>query len=271
MTQNITGLGAKAAEFLITFSAQGKSIFSVKDARSFWGNPAYTTNMLNHLESKGWLRRLERGTYMILPLEAGLDRTWSESGYAAAPHLIQPAAVAYWSALHYWEMSEQIPHTVFVQSTNRKHQNKKMVLGIPFQFVTVVESKFFNNVNRTIGGKSFPITSREKTLVDALDRPDLCGGIAQLAPELKGNWSRLDWNEVDKILEKWPTKTPYKRIGYMVEVMDIPIPDQKTRLKKWQQSLSAGVSLLEPGRTRKTGPITTRWNLRINLEHELQK
>lgn len=63
---------------------------------------------------------MERGVYLLIPLEAGLERTWSESPMVIAPYLIQPAAVAYWSALHYWQMTEQIPRTTFVQSTKRK-------------------------------------------------------------------------------------------------------------------------------------------------------
>ncbi|MEA3309848.1 MAG: hypothetical protein U9Q70_10110 [Chloroflexota bacterium] len=44
--------------------------------------------------------------------------------------------------LHYWQLTEQLPHTVFVQSTTRKYQRGKEILGITFRFVTVVETKF---------------------------------------------------------------------------------------------------------------------------------
>jgi predicted transcriptional regulator of viral defense system len=57
---------------------------------------------------------------MITPLEAGPERTWSDDILTIIPHLIQPAAVAYWSALHYWGMTEQVPNTVVVQSTRRR-------------------------------------------------------------------------------------------------------------------------------------------------------
>jgi len=266
VSQNITGLGPKEAEFLAAFASEGKKIFTVEQARDFWGDAAYTTNVLGGLETKGWLRRLERGTYMIIPLEAGPDRAWSESALVIAPHLIQPAAIAYWSALHYWHMTEQIPHTVFVQSTSRKHQRQKQILGIPFRFVTVVESKFFGVVKRTLGGQPIYVTDREKTLVDAADRPDLSGGIAQLTQALSAAWGDLHWQRLDEYLNRWPTGSPLKRIGYLVETLELPFPNREERLTHWRGSLSSGIVSLEPGHDGDAGRIVTRWRLRVNVD-----
>lgn len=91
---------------------------------------------------------------MLLPLAAGRERIWFENPYVIAAHLIQPAAVAYWSALHYWNMTEHIPDVVFVQSTRRKRPLE--VLGMRFRFVTVKEAHFFGVIERMVDGK--PIT-----------------------------------------------------------------------------------------------------------------
>ena len=266
MSQSITGLGPKEAEFLAAFSSQGKMIFTVEQARDFWGDAAYTTNVLGRLETKGWLHRLERGAYMIIPLEAGPDRTWSESALVIAPYLIQPAAIAYWSALHYWHMTEQIPHTVFVQSTRRKHQRQKQILGISFHFVTVVESKFFGVAKRTLGGQPIYVTDREKTLVDAADRPDLSGGGVQLAQALRTAQGDLDWQRLEEYLDCWPTRSPLKRIGYLVETLELAIPNREERLARWLGSLSSGIVSLEPGHDGDVGRIVTRWRLHVNVE-----
>ena len=265
MSQNVTSLGPKEAEFLTTFSSQGKGIFAIEQAHEFWGDAAYTVNALGRLEKKGWLQRLERGAYMIVPLEAGPDRAWSESALVIAPYLIRPAAIAYWSALHYWHMTEQIPHTVFVQSPSRKHQREKIVLGVSYRFVTVVASKFFGVVERTLGGQPIYVTDREKTLVDAADRPDLSGGITQLAQALRAVCGDLNWPRLDEYLNRWPTKSPLKRIGYLVETLELDLPDRTEQLARWRRSLSAGIAALEPGRDGDTGRIVTRWRLRVNV------
>ncbi len=261
---NITELGPREAEFLSRLAGEGRSVFTVRQARRFWGNPAYTTNVLGRLENKGWLRRLERGTYLIIPLEAGPTRDWSESALVLAPYLIQPAAIAYWSALHFWNMTEQIPDTFFVQSTRRKHRRQIEVLGVPFRFVTIPEARFFGVAQRTLDGKSIYVTDREKTLLDAADRPDLSGGIGQLAHALRAAWSDVDWPRLDEYLARWGMGSLVKRLGYLVETLELPLPDREERLARWQSALTAGIALLE-SRSGHSGRIVTRWRLRVNV------
>lgn len=265
MIQNINGLSRKQAEFLSHFAAEGKSIFSTQQAHTYWGEPAYTANILSRLVQKGWLRRLGRGVYMLLPLAAGRERIWSESRYVIAAHLIQPAAVAYWSALYYWKMSEQIPDVVFVQSTRRKCPLE--VLGMRFRFVTVKEAHFFGVIERTVDGKPIYVTNREKTLIDAAARPDLSGGIGQLAQALQAAHADINWARLDEYLVRWGGGVVVKRLGYLLERLALPIPDRKTRLEQWQNMLSAGISPLEPGIATK-GRTVTRLRVRVNVDVE---
>ena len=266
MSKTITSLGSREAQFLTTFAAKGKGIFTVEQARQFWGDPAYTRNVLGRLERGRWLQRLERGTYLIVPLDAGPDRAWSKSALALAPHLVDPAAVAYASALHHWHLTEEAPRTVFVQSTSRKHRREKEVLGIPYRFVTVVESKFFGVVTQPVDGQPVPVTDLEKSLVDAADRPDLSGGIVQLAQALSVALHRLDWRRLEAYLDRWPTGSPAKRIGYLVESLELPLSDREGRLRRWRRSLSSGIVDLEPGHSGSDGRIVTRWRLRVNAD-----
>lgn len=265
MTRNITELGPREAEFLARLAGDGQTIFTVEQAQHFWGDGAYTANVLGRLENKGWLRRLERGTYMIIPLEAGPARDWTESALVIAPHLIQPAAIAYWSALHYWNLTEQLPHTIFVQSTRRKYRPQKEVLGIPFRFIIVTESKFFGVIKHTLNSQPVYITDREKTLLDAADRPDLSGGIGQLAQALHTAWADVNWQKLDEYLIRYGAGSVTKRLGYLVETLQLPLPGREERLAHWRRSLTAGIALLEPGRGN-TGHIVTRWRLRVNIE-----
>ena len=206
---------------------------------------------------------MERGVYLLIPLEAGPERTWPESPLVIAPYLIQPAAVAYWPALHYWQMTEQIPHIRFVQSTKRKQPLE--IQGMRFQFVTVKERRFFGVLERRLNGKKFYVTSREKTLVDCADRPDLSGGILQLAQALETGYAEIEWPKLDPYLERWEGGTVVKRLGYLVDRLRIPTPERESRLAGWQKMISQGISLLEPG-TERSGPVVTRWGLRINVD-----
>jgi len=248
----------------VTLAAQNKSIFTSRQAQKFWGSDDRTNEALRRLERGGWLHRLERGKYLIVPLEAGVERRWSESALVIAPHLIQPAAIAYWSALHYWQLTEQIPRTVFVQSTTRKRQSEKKILGITFRFITVVQTKFFGVVRKTIEGQPFYVTDCEKTLVDAADRPELSGGAIQLAQSLQAA-QEINWQRLTDYLLRWPATSPLKRLGYLVETLDLPIPNRSETLDQWQRAIAPGVVKLEPGHSEKAGSIVTRWQLRTNV------
>jgi predicted transcriptional regulator of viral defense system len=258
-------LSKQETDFLTTFSASGKQIFTYQQAVEYWQTRVAATNSLGRLVRKGWLQRLDRGLYMIVPLEAGPERLWSENALVLASNLISPGAVAYWSALHFWNMTEQIPRVQFIQTTKRK---KPMTIqGVKFQFIHVAERYFFGFVNRKIEDASVSVTDPEKTIIDAASRPDLSGGIIQLAQAIQYAEKSIDWEKMDHYLKQWGGGVVAKRLGYLVEAIPLQIPSRDSRIKYWRTLISKGISQLEPGAERK-GPVTTRWQLQVNIPIE---
>jgi predicted transcriptional regulator of viral defense system len=256
----MNSLTPKESEFLSKIAEKGLSIISFEQAQALWTPPERTPDALSRLTRKGWLRRLERGVYLLIPLEAGPARAWTENGIIIAQYLVDPAAIAYWSALHYWNMTEQIPQVFFVQTTRRKQPTE--IGGIKFQFVTVIEDHFFGVTTVNIAEKTTRVTDREKTLVDCAARPDLSGGILQLAQALKSSYSQINWDKLDQYLNQWGGGTVVKRLGYLVEALKLP--NQEARLNHWQSLITRGVSPLEPG-AGAHGSIQTRWQVRLNV------
>ncbi|MCH8875720.1 MAG: hypothetical protein IIA89_02720, partial [Chloroflexi bacterium] len=146
----------------------------------------------------------------------------------------------------------------------RRFRPRVTILGVEYQFILVVERKLFGVTTQTIDGLTFRITDREKTLGDACDRPDLCGGAQGLVDALLSS-EELDWEKVDTYLDRMRSGAIYKRLGYLVDSLDLPIPDLQWRLDQWRRSLSEGVALLEPGR-KPDGPIHTAWRVRVNAK-----
>jgi predicted transcriptional regulator of viral defense system len=268
VTQNIMTLSKQETEFLTTFSASGKRVFTYQQAVDYWQSKVAATNTLGRLVRKGWLQRLQRGLYMIIPLEAGPERLWSENALVLASNLISPGAVAYWSALRFWNMTEQIPRVQFVQTTKRKRP--LMIQGVEFQFIHVAERYFFGISTRRIEDIPIIVTDREKTIIDAASRPELSGGIIQLAQAMKSSVNSIDWEKLDRYLVQWGGGAVAKRLGYLVETLSLPIPDRVSTINHWQTMISKGISQLEPG-SGKSGPIVTRWQLQINVPLESQE
>ena len=140
------------------------------------------------------------------------------------------------------------------------------ILGGSSRFVTVVESEFSGVVERTLDGQTIPVTDSEKTLVDAADRLDLSGEIAQLARALQAAWSDLDLGRLDGYLQRWSTGSLLKRIGHLVECLERPFPHRDERLARWRRSLSSGIVALEPSHRTTAGRIVPHWRLRVNVE-----
>jgi predicted transcriptional regulator of viral defense system len=262
--RNITQLGPKEAEFLSRMAAFERGIFTSAKAAEYWGDRDYSKAVLYKLTKKGWIARIKRGTYLVIPLDAGPERRWSEQAVVVAQHLVHPAAVAYWSALHHWRLTEQVPRVMFVQTPKRRSRRDVEALGMHFRLVTIAQAKFFGLMTQDMGGRPVTVTDREKTLIDAADRPELSGGIVQLAEALRQGASDIDWPRLDAHLARFGVGTIYKRLGYLVEILDIGMPHVEERLASWQSRLTAGISPLEPG-SKNGGPTVTRWRIRVNV------
>lgn len=266
MTKNITELGKREVEFLSSLASSGREIFTIKEARAYWRTPELTRKRLAHLEAKGWLARLERGKYLIVPLEAGPERTWSENAFVVAASLLQPSAISYWSALSHWHMTDQVPRVVFVQSPSRKFKREVTVLGVTYRFVTVVERKFFGLKKESTDHKVYWVTDREKTILDCLDRPDLAGGLGEVAAALRTSAPELDWDRMETHAARLGVGAILKRLGFLVDALMIEISDREERLSRWSQALTSGISELDPSSPRQAERIDTRWRVWVNVD-----
>lgn len=260
-------LSAEAANVLSRLASEGRSIFRLEDVTEATGwSRRRAVNLLYHLRRAGWIVSLARGTYLIVPLEAGPEAAWTEEALVIASHLAAPGAAAYWPACHYWNWTEQAPRTAFVQTPKHIREKRREVLGVTYEFVHVTERKFFGTVERPAGRGRIVVTNREKSLVDALDRPDLCGGMRQVVEMLPAAAEAVRWETVEAYLEKMGSGALYKRLGFLVETLGkrVPVPEREGRMEAWREHLTGGHAPLEPG-GRADGPVSSRWRVRVNV------
>lgn len=262
MTRRVQG---RPLDLVRSLSAAGKHVFTADDARKYFPENTALWLALTRLQKAGWIKRLKRGVYLIVPLEAGVEKQWTEDAFVIGCSLAQPAAVAYWSAMRHWNWTTQIPQTVFVQTIQRKSVYVRTVLGVTYRFIPVVPQKYFGIRRERIGAKMFSVTDREKTLLDILDRPDLSGGMPEVLGALSTAVAEVEWDGLDAYLKKFPNRTVVKRLGVLVDTMGVSIPNRELRLRRWRRMVSEGIALLDPGGRRTAGRIQTAWGVRVNL------
>ena len=266
-------LSPTEARLLNELAAAGKTIFATEDARAIMNGQGERVNkLLYRLTQKRWLFRLEKGKYLILPLEAGMEGLYTVHEFLIAAHLVKPHAIAYASALSFHGLTDQVARTVFVASTSRRQNVTIESLGLHYRFITLTEDKFFGLETVAIEDQPVQITDPSKTIVDGLDHPEYCGGIVEMA---KGLWRYHRSEVVDPSIElrtrldrltcyalRLGNRTVFKRLGYLAEVLGLDVGEYLTR---WQGEVSAGMGLLDP-RYGERGPYNTRWNLRLNVD-----
>lgn len=217
--------------------------------------------MLSRLEHQGYIERIERGKYVVLPLGAEKGK-YTMHEFVPASMLVRPYAIAYWSALHHHGMTEQPPRTVFVQTTARKGKNRIEVFGLPYRIVRVKENKFFGVRSEWIGDMEIQLTDREKTIVDCLDQPRYCGGVVEVAKAL-GNErfeKTLDLGRLSDHAVRLGNSGVTRRLGYLCDRvgLDIRLPDTKTK----------SYLHLDPSMPGK-GPADPKWRLLVNLDDKI--
>ncbi|MBI4551242.1 MAG: hypothetical protein HY710_03165 [Candidatus Latescibacteria bacterium] len=238
-------------------------IFSIDDARQVLGHRADdpTRQFLERLQRKGWIQRITRGRFAVIPLSAGEARTPQLHEFLVAMELVTPAAIAYWSALNYHGMTEQLPRTVFIATNHPVRRSVLKALGMTFQVVSLRPARFFGTTKAWIDEHPFWITDREKTVIDGLDLPQYVGGVGEIMKALGLVWKELDEKKLWHYAAGIGNSAAAKRLGFLMETLGLGRPEA---LRK-AVPLAPGFSSLDPTFPRQ-GTYNRRWGLLINVE-----
>jgi predicted transcriptional regulator of viral defense system len=258
-------LSTTESSLLSQMAEMGKNIFKLKDITEFDIPYRNAKLIASRLIRKGWLTPLSRGTYLIVPLEAGVEGRYSEHEFVIASHLIEPYYIGYWSALQYHGLTEQVPVTVFVVTTRHVIDRSRVILDSRYRFVTVAEKKFFGFGRVLVANSAVNVSDKTKTIADCLDHPEYCGGISEAAKAL---WVARDVVSVDGIVDygfMMGNSAILKRLGYLAELLGVEMPENV--LDRVRGKIRKGYSLLDP-LGKKEGRHSTRWGLIANVPEE---
>jgi predicted transcriptional regulator of viral defense system len=232
-----------------------KQIFTFDEAEQVFDVERESLRVtLSRMEEEGSIKRLERGKYLVVPLSAR-SGVYTLNEFVVGSELVEPYAVGYWSALSYHGLTEQFPGTVFIQTTSRKKKRDLTIFGVRYLIVKVSDHRFFGLEDTWIGDKSVVVTSREKTIVDCLDRPEYCGGVIEVAKALSSG--SFDYDVLARYALDMNNSGVVRRIGFLCDYLGISIelPEIKTR----------NYLLLDPTMPGE-GDVDGKWRLKMNLD-----
>ena len=209
-----------------------------------------TYHLLARLKAEGLVAEVERAKYLLLGLEP--ERVLSNPLFTAG-HLVAPAYVSFWSALHFYGFTEQVPLTTFVATTKKKRPLS--FADLRFRFVTIKPSKFFGYRREMVDGLPVLIADEAKAIVDSLHLPRYAGGVAEVTRSLRAALAVVDVSTLIEYANRLGDKSLGSRLGYLLE-----------RLGHSGAGLirSASPVKLEPSLPR-TGQYDGHWRVVVNL------
>ncbi len=235
-------------------SAKGGT-FTFKDAKNAMGADSSVVKVvLSRLEKRGWIERIEKGKYMIIPMGAEKGK-YTVNEFVIGSSLVKPCCIAYWSALHHYGFTEQIPNSVFIQTTARKKKQKIDVFGIRYEIIRVKPEKFFGVRSEWIEEMQVGITDKEKTIADCLDKPQHCGGIIEAAKAFKSE--NLNTKKLAGYAVKIGNSGAVRRLGYLCDIFNWKIELPKIEARNYL--------LLDPAMPAK-GSRNSKWKLIVNID-----
>jgi predicted transcriptional regulator of viral defense system len=205
--------------------------------------------MLEQLTTRGLVIAMEKGKYLLTGLEP--ERILGNPLFIAN-QLAYPSYISYGSALHFYGLTEQVPHTVFVATTRKKRP--KTFQGHHFRYVTVKPEKFFGYQREIIGDLPVLVADLEKSLIDSLDQSRYAGGMAEVAQALIAAAPDLDMDLLTDYAVRMGDRSLASRLGYLLD-------QQGIRLEGLP--ISANSILLDP-RAPDVGIYDPQWQIRIN-------
>jgi predicted transcriptional regulator of viral defense system len=210
----------------------------------------------------GWVRRVRRGLYIGVPVDAANPSAWSEDALVVAAEVWGPCYFTGWTAAHHWALTEQVFRTTVLKTSERVRAATVNLLDHEY-LVGHVESDLLAWGLKTEwqDGVRLRFADPARTVVDILDRPKLGGGIRHGAEVLGAYLDEHDPMLLVAAGDRLGNRAIFKRLGYLVEALGL---DQPVLQSACEERVSSGISSLDPDGPS-GGRRAMKWGLRVNV------
>jgi predicted transcriptional regulator of viral defense system len=252
---------------------QGMHVLDVERISDLMGvSPTHAAKLLATMARKGALQRVGRGRYVVVSSDVLYGRQmFVADPFQVVDELLRRAGmseyyVAYQSAAFIYGAADQLPQALLVALPR---QRRPITWGqAEILFVQVQRAKFFGIQEIRYHDSFFRISDREKTLLDCLDRFDLCGGIDEVVHTISVLLPETDPERLLAYLPDMTNQALVHRLGYILEKLSTQLRVPEMLLDGLATLIAPRVYPLDPHGPA-AGPIHPRWHVRENLALEL--
>jgi predicted transcriptional regulator of viral defense system len=177
--------------------------------------PKAVDNIIESLRRKGWLERASWGKYLLVPPEHGAEAIGNSNLLAQASLIAKRYYIGYGTAAAHYGFTTQHRNTIFLVTP--EHLRPRRVGEAQIRIVNPSPSKFFGYEPVDVLGYKVMMSDREKTAIDCVDRPELAGGVGEVALIVATASRRLDWNKAVDYLTRIKSGALVRRFGWLID------------------------------------------------------
>ncbi len=205
----------------------------------------YTKLLLYRLKKSGLIFQIERNKYTI-----------HKNAFLIASHIIWPSYISLWSALRYYNLTEQIPHSFWVVSPAKRGKRAVRHLDTEIIFVSCKPKYFFGFKKINYNGFEIFIAEPEKAIIDGLLLKRISS--SETYSIIKNNLKNIRTKKLVDFAIETGNKALIKRLGFL---LDRAGADYIEKLKKYIYPVYTRVEHNLPSR----GWKNTKWKVIENV------
>ncbi len=220
----------------------------------------------HRLVSKRWLERIIAGKFLLIPAERGVEKVAPDMNpYFIVKVLNEPYYFSYRIACLHHGLTTQMPRTVHIALLRQRPPIE--LKNVEFHFVKLLKDKFFGWEKTKIFNEEVNMADLERTVLDAVDREELVGGIEEAARVVWRSYGRLNWVKVKEYLLRIKSNSLSRRLGFLFDFFALKITKNLENFLSKQVGRNK-ILLSSPRRWGKEGELNAKWNLIVNVPAE---
>jgi predicted transcriptional regulator of viral defense system len=261
MNKNIS---YRSSQLLHALIAQKKDFFTLRDALNILSDKDYSTirKLLSDMAKRGIIMRIKEGLYNRIPYEQKPDQ-YFPNWHLTAEAMVQPKEyyIGFYSALDIHGLITQPSMMEQVVTCKQLKPKVQQVKNVRFEFITLSKKRFFGYKKYWIDDfHKANCSDLEKTFLDCLYKPDYAGGITETIKALYKSRENLQSAKFQDYLEKFNTQAVYKRLGYIIDQLDL-FPELQDFITK---RITSSYAPLDPS-SPKYGYHNSKWGIIDNM------
>ena len=260
------GLSAEGRALLTRVLGRGRRLVTVDDAvEALEVGRTEATRRLAAWAEQGWLRRVRRGLYIPVPVDAERPGAWSDDPLYLADAVWSPCVVTGWTSANHWGLTDQVFRTTVIRTGQRVRRTRHRLAGHEYLLTHARASEVgWGERSEWRHDRRIKLADPARTVVDILDDSRLGGGLRLIAEIVDSYLVDGDPMLLVDYGDRLGNRAVFKRLGFLVEVLGCDAP---TLVAACLVRRSAGIVLLDPS-APPTGRRESRWGLRVNVALE---